>query len=162
VERILAHLEAGGASTKLIDLVDLSAEALLGRRKDASVDRALQDVGTANIIVLGTPIYRASYAGQLKAFFDLFPQDVLVGRVVGLVATGAGSGHLLAIDHGLRPLVASLKGLSAAQALYVSDSQFPDKLRLPDAINQQARLLASELVDLARAVARSDAVPVEV
>ena len=68
----------------------------------------------SNILILCTPVYRASYASQLKAFFDLLPQDALLGRVVGLIATGAGPGHALVIDHALRPLVASLSGLTAA------------------------------------------------
>jgi FMN reductase len=147
--RTLVHLAAQGVTGSLLDLLTLPAEALLARQRDPAVDAAVQQASAAAILVLATPVYRASYAGQLKAFCDLFPQDALAGRVVGLIATGAGPGHLLAIDHGLRPLVASLRGLSAASAVYVVDSQFPDKQQLPEAIDAQLRGLASELVALA-------------
>jgi FMN reductase len=149
VQRVLSHLAERGATTHLLDLLELPAEALLARQRDPAVDDAIARTLAAPIIVLGTPIYRASYAGQLKAFFDLFPQDALKNHVVGLIATGAGPGHLLAIDHGLRPLVASLRGLSASAGVYVIDSQFPDKNHLPDEIDQQLRVQADELVALA-------------
>ncbi len=103
-------------------------------------------------MILGTPVYRATYTGQLKAFLDLFPQAALRGRVSGLIATGGSPLHALAIDHGLRPLVASLAGLSAAQGVYVVDSQFPDKTQVPEAIDQLTRELAQELYRLAQAL----------
>jgi FMN reductase len=150
----LAQLQAQGVDGALLDLLDLPADALLARRRDPVVDAAIAQVTGASIILLGTPVYRATYAGQLKAFLDLFPQEALAGRVVGLIATGAGPGHLLAIDHGLRPLVASLRGLSAANALYVTDAQFPDKTQIPDAIAQSLGTLTGELVALARGLNR--------
>jgi FMN reductase len=151
VERTLAHLADARVESRLIDLADLPADALLARRQDPTVATAIADILAAPIVILGTPVYRASYAGQLKAFFDLFPQDALRGHVVGLIATGAGPGHLLAIDHGLRPLVASLGGLSASRGLYVVDSQFPDKTSLPEILDQQSYALAVELRSLAQA-----------
>jgi FMN reductase len=141
----LAHLAKQGVETGLLDLLDLPAEALLARSQDVKVDEAIQQAIQADILVLGTPIYRASYSGQLKAFFDLFPQDALRSHVVGLIATGAGSAHTLSVDHGLRPLVASLRGLSAAHSLYVTDAQIPDKTQLSAEIDQQAAVLAQEL-----------------
>jgi FMN reductase len=146
----LAQLKGQGVDGTLLDLLDLPADALLARRRDPAVDAAIAQATGASILLLGTPVYRATYVGQLKAFLDLFPQDALAGRVVGLIATGAGPGHLLAIDHGLRPLVASLRGLSAANALYVTDAQFPDKAQIPDAIAQSLGALTGELGALAR------------
>lgn len=156
VARVLAELSALGVEGRLIDLVELPADALLARRQDETVAEAIQRTTRAQIVVLGTPVYRASYAGQLKAFLDLFPQDALRDRVVGLVATGAGPIHALAIDHGLRPLVASLRGLTAARAIYAVDAQFPDKNNLPQELAQQARALAEELYALASGLAGVD------
>src|SRR5215204_7559106 len=110
----LDALAAHGIETQLIDLAELPADGLLMRRPDALIDEAILQTSQANIIVVSTPVYRATYTGQLKVFFDLFPQEALRGLVVGLIATGASSAHALSIDHGLRPLVASLGGLSAA------------------------------------------------
>lgn len=145
---------ATGQAGQVIDLSDLDADALLARRSDAAVAAAIASVTAAKIVVIATPIYRATYTGLLKVFLDLFPQAALRGSVVGLIATGAGSGHSLAIDHGLRPVVASLAGLSAANALYVTDSQFPDKAVIPADVAANVTALVTEL----RALARSTAV----
>ncbi len=155
VERTLAHLAQQEIAVNLLDLIELPAEALLARGRDEAVDAAIAQVTQAHILVLGTPVYRATYAGQLKAFFDLFPQEALRGRVVGLIATGAGPIHALSIDHGLRPLVASLRGLSAAEAVYITDSQFPDKQHIPESIDQQLASLAHELAALAHGLANN-------
>src|SRR5712691_11168476 len=122
VARVLEILAAAGRPGELIHLSDLAADALLGRRKDPAVERALGLACRAAVLVLGTPIYRASYTGQLKAFFDLLPRDALAGSVTGLIASGGVPDHALAIDHALRPLVASLAGLSAARSIYVTDA----------------------------------------
>ncbi len=142
---VLMQLGGFGIATEIIDLLELPAEALLARSTNAWIDRVIQQVVAADIVLLGTPIYRASYAGQLKAFLDLLPQDALRGTVVGLIASGAGGGHLLALDHGLRPLVASMGGLSAASGIYVTDAQFPDKSMLPENVHLQTVQLAKEL-----------------
>ena len=150
VAAVLAALSAQGVQTRLVDLSHLPADGLLARRKDAEVDDALAAVGTAQVLVLGTPIYRAAYSGQLKAFFDLLPQQALVGKVAGLIATGAVAQHALAIDHALRPLVASLGGLSAARSIYATDETYPGggDSAVPEALAVQVRELAEELVRL--------------
>jgi FMN reductase len=153
LEQTLTQLAAHQVATQLLDLTSLPAEGLLGRIKDAVIDAAIQQTLQANILILATPIYRATYTGQLKAFLDLFPQNSLRRMVVGLIATGGSSHHALAIDHGLRPLVASLGGLSAAQAVYVADGQFPDKTQIPPEISKLTGDLAAELVSLAQAFA---------
>ena len=124
-ERVLTLLEGRGFESELIDLSSLPADALLGRAEDASpgegaVAEALAAVDRASVLVLATPVYRATYTALLKTLFDLMPQGALAGKVSVLIATGYGAGHLLAIDHGLRPLVASLDGLSAATGIYAT------------------------------------------
>jgi FMN reductase len=151
VAAVLAELSGRGVSTSLVDLSRLPADGLLARRKDPAVEEALAAVGAAEVLVLGTPIYRAAYSGQLKAFLDLLPQEALVGKAVGLIATGKVAHHALAIDHALRPLVASLGGLSAARAIYATDEMFPGggAAPLPEPLAASVRELAEELVKLA-------------
>jgi FMN reductase len=139
-----------GQPGRVIDLNALSADALLGRRSDAALAEAHAQVTQARILIVATPIYRATYAGQLKVFFDLLPQNGLRGVVVGCIATGAGSGHLLAIDHGLRPLIASVGGLCVAESVYVTDGAFPDKSRIPDDVVTSVNALTDELIAVSR------------
>ncbi|MBV8717366.1 MAG: NAD(P)H-dependent oxidoreductase [Chloroflexi bacterium] len=148
VTRVLRELEAFGVTSEFINLADLPADALLARSRDAALNRALQTTTSARVLVVGTPIYRASYTGQLKAFFDLLPRDALANTAVGLIATGAGRDHRLAVDHALRPLVASLAGLSASRAIYASDAELDAN---PQDVQQQVTALARELLGLIRA-----------
>lgn len=85
----------------VIDLCDLPADALLGRARAPAVDAALAAVAAARLVMVGTPVYRASFSGLLKVFFDLFPQDALAGKVAIAMATGAGPAHGLVVDHAL-------------------------------------------------------------
>lgn len=122
--RALERLERAGVSTTLVDLCDLPADDLLGRTHTSAVTRALSLVADARIVVIGTPVYRAAYSGLLKVFFDLLPQDALADKVAIVVATGGGPAHQLAIDHALRPLLASVGALVVATGVYGTDSQF--------------------------------------
>lgn len=119
-----ALAKQGIAPARLIDLGQLPADALLGRGTAAPVAEAIESVRNAGVLVVSTPIYRATYSGLLKVFFDLLPQDALAGKVAIPIATGAGAAHLLAVDHGLRPLLASIGALVVATGIYGTDAQF--------------------------------------
>src|SRR6266704_3318690 len=53
----------------------------------AAVAGAIEAATRAGIIVAGTPVYRATYSGLLKVFFDLLPQDSLIGKIGVPLAT---------------------------------------------------------------------------
>jgi FMN reductase len=126
--RLLAHgvdrLSTHGVKTQIVDLCVLPADDLLGRSHSPEIGRALESVAAARLLLVGTPVYRASYSGLLKCFFDLLPQGALAGKTVILIATGGGPAHSLVIDYALRPLVASVGGLSVATGIYGTDAQF--------------------------------------
>jgi len=124
-ELLLEALAARGCSTQLIDLATLDSEALVARREDASVSEAIAAVGGAQIVVAATPTYRALYTGLLKCFFDLMPQAFLAGKVCVPVQTAGVPHHSLSVEYGLRPLFASLEGLSTA-GVYATDTEFTD------------------------------------
>jgi FMN reductase len=140
LERALLALSDRGATTTLIDLAALPADALLGRRRASEVDSALGSVSQATIIVASTPVYRATYSGLLKVFFDLLPVDGLVGKTAIAIATGGSSAHQLVIDHGLRPLFASVGAVTIATGVYGTDSAFENGVPHPSLI---ARLHAA-------------------
>jgi len=124
LERALVALSDRGATTTLVDLSALSADALLGRRRAIEVDSALGNVSQATIIVASTPVYRATYSGLLKVFFDLLPLNGLVGKTAIPIATGGSPAHQLVIDHGLRPLFASVGAVTTPTGVYGTDSAF--------------------------------------
>ena len=151
VEYALAQLAARGATTQLVDLATLPADPLLGRGTSAPVTAALEAATRARIIVAGTPVYRATYSGLLKVFFDLLPQDSLIGKIGVPVMTGHGAAHSLSVDHGMRPLFASLGATVVASGVYATSSQFPDGKPGPEVLQAVDRAVAEALA-LATAV----------
>ena len=152
VERALERLAAAGAATELVDLAQLPAAALLGRGAAAEVTAAVGAVAAARIVVAGTPVYRATYSGLLKVFFDLLPQDGLVGKVGLPLVAGHGAAHALALDHGLRPLFASLGATVVAGGVYATSDQFTDAGPSP-ALLAALDLGVAEAIALARGLA---------
>ena len=124
LERALSTLAERGVATTLIDLSALPADALLARRRATEVEFALGSVSRATIIVASTPVYRATYSGLLKVFFDLLPLNGLVGKTAIPIATGGSPAHQLVIDHGLRPLFASVGAVTTPTGVYGTDSAF--------------------------------------
>ena len=128
--RVLVETALGafgdGAETTLIDLAALPADALLGRGTAAEIAAAIAAVERSRIVVIGTPVYRATYSGLLKVFFDLLAPDSLTGKVGVPLVSGQSRGHALAVDHGLRPLFASLGATVIATGVYATPEQFQD------------------------------------
>ncbi len=138
-----AAIEMGGGG-RLVDLVDLPADALLGRRQDQAVDDAVAAASSADILVLATPVYRATFNGALKAFLDRFPTDALLRTAVILAATAA-------LDTGGRSVVASLGGWTVPTVVYATGADFVDGAPGPTLLANlevalgQARSLATGL-----------------
>ena len=106
---------------------------------------ALDAVLAARIVVAGTPIYRATYSGLLKAFFDLLPQDSLRGKIGVAIATGHAAEHALAIDHGLRPLFASLGAIVVATGVYGTSAAFANGVPGPEILSLTDRAVTESL-----------------
>jgi FMN reductase len=134
--RVLVETALGAfgrrVETTLIDLAALPADALLGRGTVPEVAAALETVGRAGIVVVGTPVYRATYSGLLKVFFDLMAPESLVGKVGVPLVSGQSRGHALAVDHGLRPLFASLGATVVSAGVYATPDQFHDGVPGPE------------------------------
>jgi FMN reductase len=124
LEHSLSVLSEHGVSSSLIDLATLPADALLGRVRSTGVEDALAAVSRAAIVVASTPVYRATYTGLLKVFFDLLPLNGLAGKTAIAIATGGAPAHQLVIDHGLRPLFASVGALTVPTGIYGTDASF--------------------------------------
>jgi FMN reductase len=144
----VAALNAGGGG-ELIELSRLSADGLLGRSPDAEVDAAVAAASAASILVLASPVYRATVAGALKAFLDRFPTGGLAGVAVVLAATAAVPEHYLSLDTSGRALVASLEGWTVPTVVYatsgdVVDGQVGDAVRerLARALDEAALVAA--------------------
>ncbi len=124
--------ELGGET---IDLSQLSAEGLLGRKEDPAVAAAVDKAVGAQVLIVATPVYRATYTGALKAFFDRFQPGALRDTVVVLAATAAVPEHFLALDTSGRALVASVGGWTAPTVVYATGDDFIDGLPTPEIVD---------------------------
>jgi FMN reductase len=97
--------EAGGEA-RVLDISDLYGLGELRSRAGASpsVEAALNAVETADLLVVGSPVYKGSYTGLFKHFIDFVDYRALIGTPVALLATGGSDRHALVIEHQLRPL----------------------------------------------------------
>ena len=116
-----------GGGGRLIELRELPAEALLGRSRHPAVDEAVAAGSGADVLVLATPIYRATYSGSLKAFLDLFAMESLAHTAVVMMASAASPAHFLALDTGGRAVVASLGGWTVPTVVYATPADFTER-----------------------------------
>jgi len=121
-----ARLAALGHRTSALQVRELPAQALLrADTGDAAIAHALALVRDADAIVVGTPVYKASFSGVLKVFLDLLPQDGLAHKLVLPLATGGSQSHMLALDYALRPVLASLAPRHVLPSIYATSEQLP-------------------------------------
>lgn len=118
-------LRAQGLSSSTFSVRDFPAEDLIQARYDSASFNDLKALlEDARALIIGTPIYKASFTGSLKALLDILPQSALRGKTVLPIATGGTLAHLLAIDYSLKPVLAALGATDLRQGVYVVDSQF--------------------------------------
>jgi FMN reductase len=120
---MLAAIERLGGKTRMIDIAELPADALVGRASAPEMDAAIAAVGEAQIVVAASPTYRALYTGVMKSFFDLMPHGHLADKTCVPIHTAGSPQHFLTIEYGMRPLFASLDGVPIG-GVYATDDQF--------------------------------------
>ncbi|WP_161959806.1 FMN reductase [Xanthomonas arboricola] len=118
-----------------------------------TVEQALSAVEQADVVVVTTPVYRGSFTGLFKHFFDFIHQDALIDTPVLLAATGGSERHALVIDHQLRPLFSFFQARTLPLGVYATDRDFLDYRVHNEALAERARLAvqrALPLIALAR------------
>ena len=118
-----------GGTAETYDLTDLQPYlGLAGRLDDlATPQREILDaLVSADVLVVGTPVYKGSYTGLFKHLFDLIDPAALVGKPVLLTATGGGDRHALVIEHQLRPLFGFFEASTVPTGVYAGAMDFID------------------------------------
>ncbi len=96
-------------------------DVLLGRATEPALQAFLQTVAGSAAVVLSTPVYKAAYAGGLKALVDLIPPDALVSRpVLGIATTRLGA-HGPEVDRAYRALSTFFRARSLGTVVVVDD-----------------------------------------
>lgn len=144
-------------TAELIDLRDYRIEFVDGRpfeMYDATTQEIVRRIGEADGVIFATPVYRGTYTGALKNLLDHLPVEALWGKAVGLIATGAAPHHYLAIDYGLRPVMAWFGAVVWPVGVYVYDSAYGKDGGIVDsAVSEELRHLGRGVSRLCRALA---------
>jgi FMN reductase len=103
------------------ELIDLSALAprLLQAAPCPVVEDAVEQLVTADLLLVASPAVQGSYSGLLKVFLDLLPRRALAGSVAMALMLMKSARHALAVDVHLRPLLVELGCLVPSPGLAV-------------------------------------------
>lgn len=117
-------LRAKGVDVTTLRIRDFDAEDLIFARFDSpQVLDFIEAVKQADGLLIGTPVYKASFSGALKTLLDLLPERSLHGKVVLPLATGGSIAHMLAVDYALKPVLSALKCQEVLHGIFAIDSQ---------------------------------------
>jgi len=134
----------------IINLADVRIAFADGRTPDAYRDdtaTVVQRIATAEIIVLASPVYRASFTGALKNLLDHLPVEALMGKPCGIVAMGATAHHFLGVEWHLRDVLTWFGAIVPPTGVYLSSADFVEG-NLVDGARADLAALADALIRL--------------
>ncbi len=140
LESALAAAAAHDSSitTELLHLGDHQISFADGRPPEAygdDTEKVFEQVTSADMYIIATPIFRASFTGALKNLLDHIPVEGMMGKACGLIGMGATDHHYLTVDTQLRPVLAWFGAHLVPGQVYLKSQHFQDgKLAEPKAI----------------------------
>lgn len=140
-------------TTTTFQMVDVAPDLFTALRPEQLAGRARDIVDTveaSDILVVASPVYRASYTGALKHLFDLVHFGALAGKPVILAATGGSHLHGLVTEHQLRPLMSFFNALTVPTAIYATEADFTDFALNSPAVLARIERAVGEAVSLSR------------
>ncbi len=118
------HVEV---ETHLIELSEVGREFSGALRRDElspAAEAAIRRIESATLLIVASPVYRASFTGLFKHVFDFVGQYSLIDKPVLLAATGGSDRHALIIEHQFRPLFSFFQALTLPLGVYARDADF--------------------------------------
>ena len=135
----------------LIEMGQIAPEiagAIWRSQLPGAVVQQLVSVEQADVLVVATPVFRGSYTGLFKHFFDLIDQDALIDKPILLAATGGSERHSLVIDHQLRPLFSFFQARTLPLGIYATDKDFSGYRLQSEALIERASLAVQRALPL--------------
>jgi NAD(P)H-dependent FMN reductase len=145
-----------GLTWRTFSLGDFEPADVLYGRGDAPATKVFLDAVKASAaIVLATPVYKATYAGGLKAIVDLIPPDALVGRPALGIATTKLHAHGAEVEQAYKSLFAFFR-TGTSETIVVLDDEFetsggPLKPAAAGRVDKGARALIRALEEASHA-----------
>ena len=143
----------GDIAPDILNLADTPIEICDGRPLDAygeTTRQAVARIAAAAAVLIGAPVYRASFPGVLKNLLDIAPVEALQGKPVGIVAMGGSPHHYLAVDTQLRQVLAWFGALLAPTSVYLTGNDFRDGQLTSESARKDLAALTDTLITLLR------------
>ena len=145
----------GGAEVvaEILNLAETPIDICDGRALDSygeTTRQAVTRIAAASAVLIGAPVYRASYPGVLKNLLDIVPVEALQNKPVGIVAMGGLPHHYLAVDTQLRQVLTWFGALVAPTSVYITGGDFRDGELASEPARKDLVALTSTLITLAR------------
>ena len=124
-----AEAQDPAITTSLLHLGDHQISFADGRPAEAYGDgtaKVLEQVMAADMFIIATPIFRASFTGALKNLLDHITVEGLMGKACGLISMGATDHHYLTVDTQLRPVLAWFGAHLVPGQVYLQSQHFQD------------------------------------
>ncbi|MFB6183122.1 MAG: NADPH-dependent FMN reductase [Haloarculaceae archaeon] len=135
-----------GADTELIDLRDWDLPVYDADDRDQGDAAALRSVvGSADAVVMGTPVYHGMVSSVLKNAFDYLGRDEFEDTTVGLLATTGGGPYAATLEH-LRTGVRTLHGWVLPHEVGIRNAS--------DAFDDQGQFVETDLATRVRELGR--------
>ncbi len=120
-KKVTATTGRENVSTHIIDLANFGGQ--LFDWSSESVKAEVAALSGADLAVIASPTYKASYTGLLKSFLDWFGQTGLASVVAVPVMVGGSAIHALAPEVFLRPLLVEIGAIVATRGLFILDGE---------------------------------------
>ncbi|GAA3889283.1 NAD(P)H-dependent oxidoreductase [Leifsonia kafniensis] len=121
------------ATVTEIDLID-HAEILF-TWPNATLAALATEVANCDILIVGSPTYKGSYTGVLKAFLDRYPKDGLRESVAVPVMTASEPNHQLGVEVHLRSLLVELGASAPSESVFF---MMPNMPKMDDILDEWA------------------------
>ena len=112
------------------------------------IEEQLRLAEGADLLIAATPVFRGSYTGMFKHFFDLVDQYALANKLVLLAATGGGDPHALMLEHALRPLFGFFQAMTVPVAIFASGGDFDGTTLLNPRVYGRIEMALSDVAAL--------------
>ena len=141
------------AEAEFLNLAETLVEICDGRALDAygeATQGAVARITAASAVLIGAPVYRASFPGVLKNLLDIAPVEALQAKPVGVVAMGGSPHHFLGVDWQLREVLTWFGALVAPTSVYLTGGDFKDGRLASEAAQKDLAALTDTLITLAQ------------
>ncbi|WP_291313689.1 CE1759 family FMN reductase [Corynebacterium sp. UBA2622] len=122
-----ARRRGGDIATETVELRELATDLAHATTTGTSaprLDEVRRRLSSADALVAVTPVFKASYSGLFKMFFDVLDADALNAMPTIIAATAGTARHSLVTEYALRPLLTFMRAVVVPTALFAATGDF--------------------------------------